>query len=102
MKSKDTLRVIYSSDDNYARHLGASVYSLLDCNRDFEKTEVYIIENNISDENKKKLAGVAEGFVNASVDFISFDKWRWNGSGKGADVCCFEENATIPASSEIA
>lgn len=76
MKSNNTLRVIYSSDDNYAQHLGASVYSLLDCNRDFEKTEVYIIENNISDENKKKLAGVAEGFVNASVDFISFDKWR--------------------------
>ena len=33
---------------------------------------------------------------------ISFDKWRWNGLGKGVDVCCFEENATIPASSEIA
>ncbi len=76
MKSTDTLRVIYSSDDNYAQHLGASVYSLLAHNRDFERVKVYIIENNISPGNKEKLISVADGFHNASMSFISFDRWR--------------------------
>ena len=72
----ETLRVIYSSDDNYARHLGASVYSLLENNGSFEKTEVYVIENNISAENKQKLEAIVGGFENAEIRFISFEKWR--------------------------
>lgn len=72
----ETLRVIYSSDDNYARHLGASVYSLLENNGSFEKTEVYVIENNISAENKQKLEAIVGGFENAGIRFISFEKWR--------------------------
>lgn len=76
MMRESTLRVIYSSDDNYARHLGASVYSLLEKNRDFEKVEVFIIENNIQGENRDKLIAVTEEFQNSQLTFISFNKWR--------------------------
>ena len=76
MKSENILRVIYSSDDNYAQHLGASLYSLLDNNRDFEEIEIYVIENNMTEANKEKLVSVADSFVNANVRFISFQKWQ--------------------------
>lgn len=74
--SKDCLEVIFSSDDNYARHLGAALYSLLAHNREFGHINVYVIDNEICPENRARLEKTAAGFSNASLIFIDFAPWR--------------------------
>ena len=72
----ESLYLIYSSDDNYVQHLGASIYSLLDKNRDFKQIRIYVIDNRISECNKEKLSQILVGFSNAQLFYISFDKWK--------------------------
>ncbi len=73
--SRDCLEVIFSSDDNYARHMGAAAYSLLDRNRDFGHINVYMIDNKISPENRARLEKTVSAFPNASLIFIDFAAW---------------------------
>ena len=54
------MNVIYSSDNNYARHVGISITSLYDHNQDVETVNVYLIDDEISEENHKKLDAVAK------------------------------------------
>lgn len=72
----DELSVILSSDDNYARHLGVAVYSLLEHNRDFGKIRIFVVSNGISGENVAKLQTVVGSFGNGVLEFIDFEKWR--------------------------
>ena len=37
------INIIYASNDGYACHLGASLYSLLDNNRNIPKMEIYVL-----------------------------------------------------------
>ena len=39
------MNVLYSSDDNYAQHMGVSIYSLLRHNAEFENIRLYVIDN---------------------------------------------------------
>ena len=48
------LCVVYSSDNNYAQHVGVSMVSLFENNSEFNNIIVYLIENDISLENKNK------------------------------------------------
>ena len=36
------MNVLYSSDDNYAQHMGVSIYSLLRHNAEFENIRLYV------------------------------------------------------------
>lgn len=72
----EALNVIYSSDDNYAQHLGVSMYSLLKCNQDFSTVSVYVIDNEICQENIQKLNQVVAQFPNAKLIFIPFKSWK--------------------------
>lgn len=72
----NTLNVIYSSDDNYAQHMGVSIYSLLDSNRDFEHINIFIVDNGIKDDNLEKLNHLENSFDNAELHFIPFEKWK--------------------------
>ena len=38
---RECMNVVYASNDAYARHLGTSMYSLFDRNRDFAEITVY-------------------------------------------------------------
>lgn len=75
MKS-ETLNVLYSSDDNYAQHMGVSIYSLLESNRDFKAIQIFVIDNEISAENQKKLLQMTESFDNAKLILIPFEEWK--------------------------
>lgn len=68
------MHIVYSSDDNYAQHLGASVYSLLVHNSDVE-TVIYVIDNGISSENKEKLRQIAACFPLSEIRWIDFSDW---------------------------
>lgn len=70
------MNVLFSSDNNYAQHLGVAMYSLLDKNREMEEISIYIVDNGITEENKRNLIEVVDEFSNASIHFISFDHWK--------------------------
>lgn len=70
------MNVLFSSDNNYAQHLGVAMYSLLDKNREAKSISIFIVDNGIKEENKLKLKSVVDGFTNANICFISFDIWK--------------------------
>lgn len=72
---EEGLNVIYSSDDNYAQHMGVSIVSLLENNKEFKNINIYIIENNISEENKKKLGEVTKRY-GRHIEYINFNKYE--------------------------
>lgn len=70
------MNVLFSSDDNYAQHLGVAMYSLLDKNREMAGISIYIVDNGITEDNRQKLKTVITEFSNASIHFILFDSWK--------------------------
>lgn len=68
------LSVVYSSDNNYAQHVGVSMLSLFENNKEFKNINVYLIENNISIENKSKLEEICRKYYRA-IRFIGFDEF---------------------------
>lgn len=51
----DSLNICFSADNNYARHLGTSITSIL-CNGDADNTyKFHILDGGIEEENKQKL-----------------------------------------------
>ncbi|QNF26192.1 glycosyltransferase family 8 protein [Metabacillus elymi] len=65
------LSVVYSSDNNYAQHVGVSMLSLFENNTKFNSITVYLIENNVSQDNKNKLKLICENY-RRSIVFIGF------------------------------
>ena len=70
------MNVLYSSDDNYAQHMGVSIYSLLRHNAEFENIRLYVIDNDISPENRDKLREMVSRFSNAEIMFLPFLEWK--------------------------
>lgn len=70
------MNFILSSDNNYAQHLGVALYSILDHNRDEEEVNIFVVDNDIKDENRQKLLQLEQQFHNAHLHFIAFGKWR--------------------------
>ncbi|MDR1550275.1 MAG: glycosyltransferase family 8 protein [Hungatella sp.] len=56
------MNVVYASNDNYARHLAVSLYSLLDHNRDMGDIHIYVLSMSLSEGTKERLKSVAGGF----------------------------------------
>lgn len=56
------MNVIYSSDNNYARHAGISITSLYDHNQDVETINVYLIDDGISEKNHRNLDAIADKY----------------------------------------
>lgn len=67
------MNILFSSDDNYARHLGVAIYSILSHNKLVNKIHFYVINNRIDSLNIDKLETVVRGFENADITFISFE-----------------------------
>ena len=73
------MNIVYSSNDNYARHLAASMVSVMENNRDEDKIDFYILNVGLSDENIEKLTSVAEKYGRSfhAVDFRNIrDKFK--------------------------
>lgn len=68
------MHIVYSSDDNYAQHMGASIYSLLSHNADAAIT-VYVIDNGISADSKEKLLQIVDQFPLSQLQWIDFSMW---------------------------
>lgn len=68
------MHIVYSSDDNYAQHMGASIYSLLCHNTDSEIV-IHVIDNGISPDSKEKLQLIVKQFPLSQLQWIDFSKW---------------------------
>ncbi len=56
------MNVLYASDNNYADIMGISIFSLLENNQDMDDIRIYIINDNISDDNCKKIENIFETY----------------------------------------
>ncbi|WP_026508542.1 glycosyltransferase family 8 protein [Butyrivibrio sp. MC2013] len=65
------MTVVYVSDDNYAHLLGISLTSLYENNKDVIELNVFIIDDGISDRNKKKIYDTARRFGREVCFFIA-------------------------------
>lgn len=72
----ETMNVMFSSDDNYAQHMGVAIYSLLEHNKDFPHIRIFLIENGIASANREKLEQIVYGFKNTSLHWVSFAEWK--------------------------
>lgn len=56
------MHVAFSSDNNYANYLKIAILSLLDNNKIKKQINIHILDNGISDDNKKCLEGICNRF----------------------------------------
>ncbi len=68
------MHIVYSSDDNYAQHMGASIYSLLSHNSDLGIV-IHVIDNGITPDSKEKLQKIINQFPYAQLHWIDFSQW---------------------------
>lgn len=54
--------ILYLSDNNYATYMGISILSLFENNKHFHEINIYIIDDEISLENKEKLDNIAVSY----------------------------------------
>lgn len=69
------MNILFSSDDNYARHLGVAMYSLMIHHKKAKRLNFFVVDNHISEDNLSKLRQVVEGFSNSAITFIPFDSY---------------------------
>lgn len=68
------LNIVFASDDNYASFLSISLISLLEHNvKDFEKINIFILDDGISSENKTKINNLVKDY-SCSITFIETKK----------------------------
>lgn len=70
------MNIVYAANNDYAKYLGISMFSLFDHNRDLDEIIVYILSQGIHEENVKKLNTIAERYrrVIKFIDFSEFEK----------------------------
>lgn len=70
MGRKEPINIIYASDNNFARIMNISIFSLL-VNSNNEIIKIWVIESNISEVNKKDILNTVQKFPNAEIVFKS-------------------------------
>lgn len=56
------MNVVYSSSDSYSEIAGISITSLLENNRDADDVTIYVIDNDISEQNRQNLETIVERY----------------------------------------
>lgn len=67
------INVCLTCDNNYAQHAGVVIASILKNSNADERHHIYIIENNISAENKEKIYDL-KNIKNFDISFIPYNK----------------------------
>lgn len=71
---QDELNLVWATDDNYAFLAGVSLTSVLINNQNYEKINVWILDDNISLEEKERLQRCA-AYYNRNINFINTEKY---------------------------
>lgn len=67
------MNIVFSSDDKYIRHIYVSMMSLFESQKKENHLNIYLIDNNICEENKNILNSLAGRYKNL-ITFLPFDK----------------------------
>ena len=67
------MTIVYSSDDKFARHIYISLKSLFETQIKENQLNIYLVDNNISDINKKYLNQLAGNYSNR-INYLPFEK----------------------------
>lgn len=67
--NRKTMNVLYQCDDRYAAVTGVSMTSLLENNRNAEELHIYLINDRVSEENKKKFSMLAQQY-GRTIEFL--------------------------------
>jgi len=70
------MNILFSSDENYARHMGVAMISIMQHNRDVEKIRFFVVNNRITPSTIEKLESLVRGFKNAEIIFIPFESYE--------------------------
>lgn len=84
--NRKIMNVLYQCDDRYAAVTGVSLTSLLENNRGWEKINIYLIDDRIREENRKKFEQLAQrygraiafldmGGISARLEACGAPKW---------------------------
>ncbi len=63
------MNIVYSSSDSFSPIAGISILSLMETNKDADEINIYLIDNNISDDNKKRFEEMVSKY-NRKITFI--------------------------------
>lgn len=63
------MNVVYYSSDFFSEMCGVSIQSLCENNKDSDSITVYVVEDKISDKNKKRLTAITDRY-NRCIEFI--------------------------------
>lgn len=69
------MNVIYASNNNYAQYLGISMLSLMENNQELERITIYILDQNIYEENRNEFLKMAEKY-NRELVFINIEDFE--------------------------
>ena len=64
------INIVYSSDKKFAEILGVSLVSLYKHNTNFQNIDVYVIDENISEENKDKLQSISSNYNRSPIKWL--------------------------------
>ncbi|MFB6226479.1 MAG: glycosyltransferase family 8 protein [Candidatus Paceibacteria bacterium] len=73
MHKGKTINVACACDDSYAQHAGVMIYSLLKNCSDPKKIHIFVIDNGIKKENKKKIKKLVEDF-SSKISLVNANK----------------------------
>lgn len=70
---KEKINICFSSDDNYAPYMGMAIFSILRNSGLEESFHFYILDNNISEENKQKIEKFKERY-SFEITYLTLDE----------------------------
>lgn len=70
------MNILFSSDENYARHMGVAMVSIMQHNDDVEKIRFFVINNRILPSTIEKLESLVQSYKNAEIIFIPFESYE--------------------------
>lgn len=73
-ENKEILNILYASNNEYSPFLGVSLYSLLKNNiHDFNQIKIFVLDDEINEENKEKITSIAKKFDAEIIFFMTKD-----------------------------
>ena len=73
------MNIVYYSSDLFSEMCGVAIQSLCENNKDADDINIYVVEDNISDENKKRLNNIVQHF-SSKIFFIKKPEQKETGN----------------------
>ena len=75
IQNQNNINICFSTDNNYAQHLGVAIASVLKTTKTKKGIDIYVlIDRNFKKKNKKKLKRIERLKKNSTINFITIDE----------------------------